>query len=489
VGSVFLIGLYFSAALLMSHQKPLTYDEILTLNIAELPSLRQVWDALSYAGDANPPLYHLVAHLFIKLFGSSPQTLRAPSAFAFFVMAILFYKFVADRLGKAAGALAMLLLFAQFYYATEARPYSFIMLFAVVALGAWSRVGEHKFRRRSLVLLATSFFLGYSSHYYFCIVAGVFGIAELFRSWERRHMDWPTLLIISFSPISYLPYLPMIQYARTYLQNFWSPYNKADLVKAFAGVLGGFQIVGLLSMLFVTSYLLGEKASGKYTEDSRNFTKTEIGALLSFCLAPILLFVIALFTNAFVPRYALVALFGFSAIFAKFSKDFWGNSVVRRVLVFALVIFCLMVQMESEYRLEGQAKTALLSNCDVIDSLAESGAMLVVPLGERYMQLYNICGPKNHKHLVFPADQETELKYIKNDGFFWAVTAQSRIVRDSIVMTPEEILEKKKDFFVLGPEWINDAILQNSVNLRREVIQPDALTKYSFTTIANGSTN
>src|SRR5437588_8628110 len=106
-------------------------DEALTVNIAKLP-LSRIPDALRH--DGSPPLYYLLLHWWIAVFGAGDIAVRALSAV--FAVATLPLIWIAGlRVGGRRAAIAALLLLAAspfaIRFATEARMYSLLGLLAV----------------------------------------------------------------------------------------------------------------------------------------------------------------------------------------------------------------------------------------------------------------------------------------------------------------------------------------------------------------------
>ena len=108
-------------------------DEALTVNIARLP-LHDLRGALRR--DGAPPLYYVLLHFWMKIFGQSDFAVRSLSG-VFSVLTVVACYFLARRLwGREFGLIAVAILLAMpfaTYYATESRQYALVML--IVALG------------------------------------------------------------------------------------------------------------------------------------------------------------------------------------------------------------------------------------------------------------------------------------------------------------------------------------------------------------------
>jgi len=117
--------------LALSH---LWLDEALSVNIARLPPGR-LFAALRH--DGAPPLYYLVLHVWIGVFGSGPLAVRALSGLT--SVASLPLVWVAGRrlAGRGVAWTAVILLATSPFavrYATEARMYALVVMLVLVAL-------------------------------------------------------------------------------------------------------------------------------------------------------------------------------------------------------------------------------------------------------------------------------------------------------------------------------------------------------------------
>ena len=121
---------------------PLWLDEALSVNIARLP-VGQIPRALAH--DGAPPLYYLMLHVWMALFGQSDVAVRALSGIIS-VISLPFFWVAGRRLGGRAVAwvtffLALSSPFA-INYATTARMYSLMILWSLLGFLALTRALE-----------------------------------------------------------------------------------------------------------------------------------------------------------------------------------------------------------------------------------------------------------------------------------------------------------------------------------------------------------
>lgn len=110
------------------------FDEALWVDIAENPVKNII--LISAINDPNPPLYPVILHFWIKLFGHGETGVRMLTVIAtslaggvLFLLARRFFNF------QAAIFVSFLFFTSNelFYYAQEARPYALIILFALLS--------------------------------------------------------------------------------------------------------------------------------------------------------------------------------------------------------------------------------------------------------------------------------------------------------------------------------------------------------------------
>jgi mannosyltransferase len=129
--------------------------------------------------DVHPPLYFVLLHFWVALFGNSEFAVRVfsalPSALAVPVLFRLGRRLLGARAGLVAAGICALSTF-QIYYAQEARSYalaSFLAILSMDAFSAWrpgERAGGHRSRNALYYVVATSALL--YTHYF-----GIFLVA------------------------------------------------------------------------------------------------------------------------------------------------------------------------------------------------------------------------------------------------------------------------------------------------------------------------
>jgi hypothetical protein len=183
-------------------------DEAQSVAIARLP-LGDLFRALRE--DGAPPLYYLVLHGWIAVFGESTASVRALSTvFALGSLPVMWY--VARRIGGRSNAFLATVLLAtspfMIRYATETRMYTmlvFLVLLGTVAvLGAAARP---TLPRLALVALASGALL--LTHYWSLYLLAVL-VAVLVNEAARRGRDvaWRLAAAVVAGGVLFLPWVP-----------------------------------------------------------------------------------------------------------------------------------------------------------------------------------------------------------------------------------------------------------------------------------------
>lgn len=177
------------------------------------------------AADVHPPLYYLILHETLKLFGKSPIVYQGVS-FAFFVASILVcYISVWKRFG-AKVAIPLILLFSLssigFRFSTEVRMYSMAMFFTLVAyISLYDVIIANK--KSSFVALTVFSILAAYTHYYALLVVAIMYVGLLIYSLiEKGKMLKRTIFSSILALLAYLPWIAItISTINRTLGDFW----------------------------------------------------------------------------------------------------------------------------------------------------------------------------------------------------------------------------------------------------------------------------
>jgi mannosyltransferase len=228
-------------------RSPLWLDEALSVNISRLP-ISQIPGALRH--DGHPPLYYVLLHGWMDVFGDSNQVVRAFSG-VWGVIAFPLLYVAAKRLGGTRVALYAIVLFAlspyAVRYATETRMYSMEMVLALVGwLLATDALRSPKLWRLGCLSLVVGALLW--THYWamwFLIAAGLGLLVHAWRARRRgdaadQHAALMVVGAIAVGGLLFLPWLPALLYQGAHTGTPWArPVRPTEMVTFTLADLGG----------------------------------------------------------------------------------------------------------------------------------------------------------------------------------------------------------------------------------------------------------
>jgi hypothetical protein len=367
-------------------RSPLWLDEALSVNIAHLP-LGDIPAALRH--DGHPPLYYLVLHGWMAVFGSGDGAVRALSG-VLSVAALPLAWVVGRRRGGSllawltVGVLAM----APFAlrYATETRMYSMVILLVLVGyllLDDITRRGrDGGLRLVALAVVSGALLL---THYWsFWLVAAV----EVVLAWtwwrnrtpEVRRATARAFVAVAAGGLLFLPWVPSFLYQSAHTGTPWAspqqPFSIFAIVLAdFGG--GGFRasdFVGAVLLLLVLLAVFGAARGRRHIDldlvTVRQF-RVEAAVLVLTLLIGISLSILA--GSAFASRYAAVFFPLFVLLVAGGITRFGDRRLLAGAFAVVLGMSCMGAYWAATYqRSEGRVAAR------AINASAEPGDLVVM---------------------------------------------------------------------------------------------------------------
>lgn len=293
-------------------------DEALTVNIAHLP-LRRLPTALRH--DGAPPLYYVLLHVWMRVFGTGDEAVRSLSGVVS-VLTIPAVWWAARKLDRAAAAWPAVVVLAlnpfAIRYATEARMYALVALEAALGIVAVAAALE----RPTLARLGAVSVVGASllyTHYwglYLLMATGFFLLVRVARpkTPEDRRTALRLVGALFGAGILWLPWVPTFLYQAKHTGTPWAtPAAPAALINIMSELSGGIadgpRILGLLLSVLVLFALFARNVDHRYLEiDIRG---RPVGRELFgvFLLAPSLALAAGLVSHsAFIGRYVSIVL-------------------------------------------------------------------------------------------------------------------------------------------------------------------------------------
>jgi uncharacterized membrane protein len=260
-------------------RSPLWLDEALSVNIAKLP-LGDIPAALRH--DGHPPLYYVLLHGWMDVFGSSDGAVRALSGI--FGLALFPLMWVAGRrlAGRHGAWTAVLVLAVSPYairYSTETRMYSLVMVLGLAAwLLAWDALRQPTLLRLAGLALLTGALLW--SHYWamwFLAAATILllGRLVLARRAGRTEEVGPTVRVLGalvVGGVLFLPWVASLLYQSAHTGTPWAgPEQPAEVVAQSLSDLGGGPsgdsvLLGILLLVLILLALFGRGIDSRHVE-------------------------------------------------------------------------------------------------------------------------------------------------------------------------------------------------------------------------------
>ena len=262
------------------------------------------------AQDYNPPLYYLILHFWIKIFGSSEIAIRSLSLIFFWATIYIFYLFLVKvlKIKSTLFTISYLLLVTLnpllLYFAFEARMYTMFAFFSSLSFYAF-------YQKKSKLYIISSI-LGFYTHYFMIFV--FFSQIFYFFIFEKKKNIFSKKQIFSFVIVflTFLPWFFLIFFQQNYLsQSFWIKKPPPSfLISLLAVIYTGYeyefkffdQTILKLSLFFLLLLIIG------FIKNHQK--KIFYFFLLWAIITPIFIGIVSFFKPLLLPRYLIFTTFG-----------------------------------------------------------------------------------------------------------------------------------------------------------------------------------
>ncbi len=203
-------------------------DEALSVNIAHLP-VSQIPTWLKH--DGAPPLYYVLLHYWMSLFGTSDVAVRSLSG-VFSVASLPLAWYCGKRIGGRSTAwIAVVVLVASPYavvYATTARMYSIEIFLVFAGILVVRRAFERPTLDRVALLALLAAIIVYTQYWglYLVVAVGLFLLGTALRAPEHRAAAVRLLIALAIGAATFAAWLPTFAYQA---QHTGTPWGQAQL--------------------------------------------------------------------------------------------------------------------------------------------------------------------------------------------------------------------------------------------------------------------
>lgn len=289
------------------------YDEYFTLTLLNLP----VMDMITItAGDVHPPLYYLMAEVFVNI--TKPLgwdllfSLKILSVIPYFIILILSAtKIRKDFSWFTAGlfSLSLAIMTEFFSHFVRARMYSWAILFVILAFVAFMDVIEKEDRKSWILLTIFSILCAYTQYFAAITAGSIYLILLIYLVKFKKEKIRTWVLSVMAAAILYIPWVfTLISQLETVHHTYWIPgitlstiinalgyfaYNNDLVFSAAAAII-------LAVIIFIYS-----KETENADEKNRFFTLSGIMIYLGTIILSIIISVV--FRPILVIRYLIPA--------------------------------------------------------------------------------------------------------------------------------------------------------------------------------------
>jgi len=331
-------------------QTPLTFltqslwrDEAFTYFLAK----KNVLEIISLSiKEFNPPLYYILLHFWMRLFGESEISLRTFSLIFYWLTIYVAITFLTEILKVDVRKRFLYFIFYILffivnpfltYYAFEARNYTFFAFLATLSYYAFYK------KNYKVYFFATT--LGLYTHYFMVFVI----FSQLLFNFlvKKKGRRYEIINKVIFKPLLiFLPWFLFILFQKNlFAASFWIQRININTLVSLLGVLytgydGGFRSYSiratLISLtLFLLIIALLKLRNRKYVSDSQLFLYLGLWAIG----IPLLVAVISLFKPIFYPRYFIFSAVGFLLLLVYILEQVKGGIRTLAIILLFMIAF------------------------------------------------------------------------------------------------------------------------------------------------------
>jgi mannosyltransferase len=302
-----------SIALRFIAPSPLWLDESQNVNIAHR-SIPHLFKALRE--DGSPPLYYLLLHVWMKLFGTGSFAVRALSGlFAVAALPLMGLAARQYRLSARFSWWAVLILATSPFavrYASETRMYSLVVLLVLLALLAYERVWTVGGFGWGVAAAVVTGALVLTQYWSLFLVATV-GAGMIVVAWRGDHRARRCLVWLVIGCLAFAPWLPTFLYQNAHTGAPWGvpPGIDVPVLTPFTWTGAGFSgpLLALAYYVLVALAVAGYPAKGGGLTFRRPLRRAP-SLLLLLGVGTLLVGTVAseILVSAFADRYSIIAL-------------------------------------------------------------------------------------------------------------------------------------------------------------------------------------
>jgi Dolichyl-phosphate-mannose-protein mannosyltransferase len=438
------------------------FDELFTFDIANSPSLKDLWHR-ELAFDLQPPAGYLLSRASMHIFGANPFGLRFPSMVEFYVGSLAVLLYVQRKAGVGFATLAVLLLWGAsptLYYAVEARPYALIFFSFSCLLLSWDIATRSNPRRLALLGVGMATFCLATAHVFSVFTLFAFIVAEGVRFWRRRKADYALWAALFLPMLAMSIYVPL---TRAFAGVVFAIYASPQTISSFyLNTLGA----PILSFVLLAVLLAASMPGDVDPKRAPEFAAEDLALFACLLANPILVNLLLIHRRGtFYDRYCLtsqVAIMAALAIFLglRVRRNRWAAYVGSIVLVF----FIVKTQVWHVLHFPAPRNAAFLASI-------QPSLPIVVGEGQVFVEMNRYESASLLSRVYFLKDSQASMQYMHTNLFqdYMApdVMKKAGFPFTANVAQYSRFVSQHRQFLLLGArtEWVFQKLLYSGASI------------------------
>ena len=299
--------------------------------------------------DVHVPLYGVILHFWMQIFGNSIVAARALSMLFFIMTLPVLYLFVKEASNKQIALLTLALFTLSpfiMWYTSEARMYTLFTLITSLNHLFFLRMiksdaGQSKFG------YFVTLILGFYTHYFFVFLVMTQAVYTVGVFWKRlqnkesQRFVKRTIGIMFVAALFFLPWIGLLLSSgmASNSQPLIPPPTSYNIIQTFVNFIFGFQAQGIQAVLVSLWPLSVMTLFFIFTKRQRIPISGTVYILLASFLPIILVFLVSYFRPIFLSRYLIVVtptlFFLFAWMLTQYSQK--ATSLVISVVLFSML--------------------------------------------------------------------------------------------------------------------------------------------------------
>ena len=324
---------------------------------------------------------------------------------------------------------------------------------SALALLCWQAAAEGRYRSTALPILTLSLWSATALHYYSITLLIPLFAAEIVRQRSSKKFDIPMLAALAAAPLVLIPHIPLIQAQRRFIPHFYSD-RRCTRSSISTGIMLAMSLCW--PSIARVSDLRARRATEPPTRGSRGTMPVYEWALsIALIVLPVAIIVGSMLTiKAFVDRYVMLAVLGFSALAAALlCRIARANAAVAiSGIVLLLLGFAgkAAIGIKNAPRLhDSEALSRMLPNAP------DDGSPILVANHHQFVELSYYGNASFRNRLVYAASPELSDRYTGNDTGELVLDALSRYTQLRIT-TYEDFIRTNTRFLLAAnaDDWL-----------------------------------